>query len=62
MFDTYKDVVTINDVCSMLAIGKSRAYRLLREGELRGFKIGRTWKITKDSVIEYISHNTGAYL
>lgn len=61
MFEAYEDVVTIDDVCSMLAVGKNGAYRLLREGKLHGFKIGRKWRISRESVIEYISHNTEKY-
>lgn len=61
MFDAYEDVVTIDDVCSMLAVGKNGAYQLLREGKLHGFKIGRKWRISRESVIEYISHNTEKY-
>lgn len=61
MFEAYEDVVTVDDVCSMLAVGKNGAYRLLREGKLHGMKIGRIWRISKESVIEYISHNTEKY-
>ncbi|MCD8015655.1 MAG: helix-turn-helix domain-containing protein [Lachnospiraceae bacterium] len=61
MFDAYEDVVKIEDVCEMLNIGKNKAYSLLTKGELHGFKIGRIWKISKKSVIEYIEHNTKQY-
>ncbi len=61
MFDAYEDIVTLEDVCAMLNIGKNGAYRLLKEGKLHGFKIGRIWKISKKSVIDYIVYNTAAY-
>ncbi|MCC8046802.1 MAG: helix-turn-helix domain-containing protein [Clostridiales bacterium] len=61
MFDAYEDVVKIEDVCEMLNIGKNKAYSLLMKGELHGFKIGRIWKISKKSIIEYIEHNTKQY-
>ena len=54
MFETYEDMVTIDDVCQMLNIGKNNAYRLLKEGKLHAFKIGRIWKISRQSVIEYV--------
>ena len=28
-------------------------YRLLESGELRGFKIGRWWRITEEAIIEF---------
>ena len=61
MFETYEDMVTIDDVCQMLNIGKNNAYRLLKEGMLHAFKIGRIWKISRQSVIEYVNHNTKLY-
>ena len=54
MFETYEDMVTIDDVCQMLNIGKNNAYRSLKEGKLHAFKIGRIWKISRQSVIEYV--------
>ena len=51
MFETYEDMVTIDDVRQMLHIGKNNTYRLLKEGKLHAFKIRRIWKISKQSVI-----------
>lgn len=62
MFEQYEDMVTIDDVCQMLNIGKNNAYRLLKEGKLHAFKIGRIWKISKNSVMEYVASNTRAYI
>ena len=61
MFDSYEELVTIDEVCSMLNVGKNVAYRLLKEEDLHAFKIGRVWKIPKQSVIEYIGHKTKPY-
>lgn len=42
MFETYEDMVTIDDVCQMLNIGKNNAYRLLKEGKLhRSFALSK---------------------
>lgn len=62
MFEQYEDMVTIDDVCQMLNIGKNGAYRLLKEGKLHAFKIGRIWKISKFSVMEYVTSNTQSYM
>ena len=61
MFNEYGDMITIEDVCSMLNIGKNNAYRLLKEGKIHAFKIGRIWKFTQESVEEYIRLNTPLY-
>ena len=61
MFNEYSDVVTVEEVCSMLNIGKNNAYSLVKEGKLHAWKIGRTWKIAKESVVDYIRSNTKPY-
>ena len=54
MFQSYTDMVTIEDMCEMLHIGRNKAYELLRSGSLGGFKEGRIWKIPKFAVEDYI--------
>lgn len=54
MFQEYADVVSIDELCEMLKIGKNKAYDLLRSGTVGGFKEGRVWKIPKHVVVEYI--------
>lgn len=55
MLGSYDDILTLDDVCKILYIGKNTAYRLLSSGELKGFKIGRVWKIPKENLEFYIS-------
>lgn len=54
MFDEYRDLVTIEDLCEMLSIGKNAAYALLGSGAIKAFRINRVWKIPKKSVVEYV--------
>ncbi|MDE7327865.1 MAG: helix-turn-helix domain-containing protein [Lachnospiraceae bacterium] len=35
-------------------MGKNRVYELLGKGILKGFRIGRVWKIPREAVQEYI--------
>ena len=48
------DLISIDDLCEMLFIGKNAAYQLLNTGEIKAFRIGRNWKIPRLSVINYI--------
>jgi excisionase family DNA binding protein len=41
-------------VCKMLSLGLTSVYELMRTGELRSFRIGRTRRITMESVEGYI--------
>ena len=54
----YTDLITIDELCELLMIGKTTAYNLLRSGELKAFKIGRVWKISKVSVESYIREHS----
>ncbi len=54
MFSQYSDIVTIDELCEMLRIGRNKAYQLLRRGSVSSFKDGRLWMIPKQAVIDYI--------
>ena len=54
MLNQYSDILSVPDVAEVLSIGKNRVYELLDNGDLKGFRIGRVWKIPKDAVLEYI--------
>jgi len=58
MFNEYNDLVTVDDLCEMLSIGKNAAYNLLSSGNLKAFRLNRVWKIPKVSVEEYILENS----
>lgn len=50
-----QELITIDELCSSLNIGKNTAYTLLNSGELHGaFRIGRIWKIPRDAISNYI--------
>lgn len=50
------ELITVEELCQILMIGKNMAYRLLRSSEIKCFKISREWKIPRRSVYEYIQH------
>lgn len=55
MFSEYPDVVNVKQMCEMLGgIGVKTAYSLLRGGEIRYIKIGKSFKIPKVSIVEYL--------
>lgn len=56
--ETYSDLVTIEEVCDILAIGKNTAYRLLKNQEIAAFRIGRMWKVPRESVTNYIRNRS----
>lgn len=55
MLDGYSDLLTIQELREVLNIGRNTVYDLLSRGDIQAFRIGRNWKIPKESVIHYIS-------
>lgn len=54
MFDNYDDILTLDQLTEILAIGRNTAYRLLQSGDLKGFLLGNKWRIPRSSLEEYI--------
>ncbi len=55
VFKEYPDVVNVEQMCKMLGgISIKTGYRMLHENEINHFKIGRTYKIPKLYVLEYL--------
>ena len=59
LISQFGDILTIDDACEILKIGRGQCYGLLRTSRLKAFKMGKTWKIPKEAVIEFIK--TGGY-
>ncbi len=54
MFESYDDVLTVEEACEALKIGFNAIYGLLNTGKLRGYRNGRVWKIPKTALVEYV--------
>ena len=59
MFESYGEILTIDEVCDILLIGRGRVYELLKSGEIPSFRIGDIWKIPKRGVEQYIVERSG---
>lgn len=54
MENTETGLMTLDELCETLMIGRSTAYQLMKSGELGAFRIGRIWKIPKAGVLDYL--------
>lgn len=48
------NVLTPADIMEILRIGKNSVYDLLNSGTLKGFRVGRRWRIPLDSFNTFI--------
>lgn len=53
-FEDLPLVLRVEDLMPLLSIGRNTAYALVRSGQIRSFRIGRCYRIPKDSVTEYL--------
>lgn len=55
MFENYKDILTFNEVCSVLRMGKNSVYKLLQNGSIKSIKVGKKYFIPKSFLIDFIN-------
>ena len=55
MLNKYNEILTVEELCEVLRIGKNTAYKLLKSEEIKSIKIGSTYKIPKRSIIHYLT-------
>lgn len=60
MLEQYNDILTIEDLCKILKIGRNRAYELLETEKIKGFRLGRPWKIPRIALENYLKEQAGA--
>lgn len=54
MLEQYDDLLTTDEACEALKIGKNALYELLASGSLKAFRNGRVWRIPRRAVEEFI--------
>ena len=58
LFETYPDVMTVQQVRQALSIGRTAVYRLLESHEIECFMIGNAYKIPKTCLIDFVQKNS----
>ena len=48
------DLLTVETLCQKLRVSENTAYQLLKTGQLKGFKVGRMWRIPQSSLDSYV--------
>lgn len=53
-------VYDVNEIASILNVHRETVLRQLRNGKLKGFKVGYDWRVTEDQLLEYMNHTKPA--
>jgi len=56
MFEQYGDVVTVEELAKMLRIGRSSAYRLIKDGKIMHLRIGKAIKVPKRYLVDFLEN------
>lgn len=56
MFEKIPDIMTFKECQKLLKVGKNTLLDLIHSGEIDAFRIGNRWKITKDSIVDYLKY------
>lgn len=54
MLNEYGDFLTVPEICHILDVGKNTVYEMLKNKQIRNFRIGKRYKITRDAVVDFI--------
>ncbi|MGN0657509.1 MAG: helix-turn-helix domain-containing protein [Ruminiclostridium sp.] len=56
MLDEYPEVLDVHIIATILRVSKGMIYNLLHTNQLRGFLIGRKYRILKSDLISYLNN------
>lgn len=49
-------VIRVEELTSLLAIGRNTAYELVRSGQIRSIRVGRSYRIPRNAIAEYLAN------
>lgn len=54
-FDDLPLTLRVEDLMSILGIGRNTAYELVRSGQIRSIRVGRQLRVPKDAVLDFLN-------
>ena len=59
-FEDLPDIVTVKQLADYFNTSGQTISRALKNSELKGFKVGREWRISKEAVLQWVKRNSEA--
>jgi excisionase family DNA binding protein len=53
-------IMTVEDVAEFLKLSKITIYKLVKKGQLPGFRVGNSWRFRRDKILEIVSEQMQA--
>ena len=54
------DILSFEEFLEYMGIARTLGYKLLTSGEIRGIKVGKVWRIPRNSIEEYVNKKLSA--
>lgn len=54
MLNNTKEILTLKELQVLLHIGKNTALKLVQSGDIEAFRVGKQWRVMKESVARYV--------
>jgi excisionase family DNA binding protein len=55
-------ILTVSDLSDYLRVHRSTVYRLLKRGQLPGFKIGSDWRFNVEAIDQWRLRQSGEFM
>lgn len=55
--DSLPEIITVKQLAEFLQVSEITIKRAMKANELQAFKVGRDWRVEKDSVIKWLRHS-----
>ena len=59
LFANCPDVLTMKDLSNALKVGRTTAYKLIENNEIKHFRVGSAIRIPKVALMEYVENSMG---
>ena len=47
--------MTVNEVADLLRVSRMTVYRLIKEGDMKALRVGRSYRLRVDDIDDYLS-------
>lgn len=52
------EVLTLTELMEILKVTRKTLQAYIQKGKIKAFKIGNNWRVTRESLLDYINRNT----
>ena len=55
-FDALPLLLTVEEMASVLRIGRNPAYQLVKDGHIQSIRVGRSIRIPRNALVRFVEH------